>query len=60
MFFLCYNSRVKSKRKAGQAMLEYMLVFAALLGLTAVMGYFLTAARTQSARTETLVRSDYP
>lgn len=46
--------------RAGQAMLEYVLAFAALLVVIAVMGYAVAAALKAEARTERLVKSDYP
>ena len=46
--------------KAGQAMLEYVLVFVALIGVVWALTYFVTAARRESQRTAELVTSDYP
>lgn len=41
-------------------MLEYVLVFAALLGLTAVLSLFLYAAKAHANRSVELVAADYP
>ena len=47
-------------RRSGQAMLEYVMVFVALLGLVAVLSLLLYAVKIQSNRTIDLVGSDYP
>lgn len=41
-------------------MVEYVLVFATLLGVIAVSGFLLTAVVRTVERTENLVGSDYP
>lgn len=41
-------------------MLEYILAFSALLAVVAAMGYLVSAAKRNVARTEHLVSSDYP
>lgn len=41
-------------------MVEYILVFAALLGVIAVSGFLLSAVKSTLVRTERLVGSDYP
>jgi len=46
--------------RRGQAMLEYVLAFAALLVVVGVMGSVIVAAQRQSARATGLVRADYP
>ncbi|MCL1920900.1 MAG: hypothetical protein FWG50_07450 [Kiritimatiellaeota bacterium] len=46
--------------RSGQAMLEYVVVFVALLGLVSVMAVCLYAVRQQANRTLVLVGSDYP
>ena len=51
---------MKHRSRNGQAMLEYVLAFAALLGVIAVTGYLLTASKYSVERTERLVGSDYP
>lgn len=47
-------------KSSGQAMLEYVLVLAALLIVFTAMGYLVAAAKAKSARTTELVRSEYP
>ena len=46
--------------RSGQAALEYVLVFAAMLMVVAVLALFLYAVRQQSNRTLDLVASEYP
>jgi len=46
--------------RSGQAMLEYVVVFMALLALASVMALCLYAVRQQANRTLILVGSDYP
>lgn len=46
--------------RAGQAALEYILVFAALLGVYFAIRVFARAARQSATRTTTLVTSEYP
>jgi hypothetical protein len=41
-------------------MLEYVVVFAAMLAVVAVLALFLYAVRQQSNRTLDLVASEYP
>lgn len=41
-------------------MLEYILAFVALLAVVGIMGWVVSAAYMSSARTERLVKSDYP
>lgn len=41
-------------------MVEYILVFAALLGVIGVSWYLLSASKQSVVRTERLVGSDYP
>ena len=47
-------------RRRGQAALEYILVFVALLGLVFALGFLVRAARSSSERTATLVGAEYP
>ncbi len=47
-------------RKSGQAMLEYVLVFAALMAVTWALATFAVAAQKEARRTAELVTSDYP
>jgi uncharacterized protein (UPF0333 family) len=51
---------MKSRARRGQAMLEYVLAFCALLVVVGAMTYLLSAARKSVVRTESLVSSDYP
>ena len=46
--------------KAGQVMLEYVLVFLVLFGVVAALALFAKAARKEAVRTAELVTSDYP
>ena len=50
-------------KKAGQAMVEYIIVFAVLLGVIGALMCFVRAAKSSkssAARTTTLVTCDYP
>ena len=47
-------------RKAGQATLEYLLVFMALLVIVIVLWQFVKATRRAARQTTELVTSDYP
>jgi len=46
------------RRRQGQAVVEYVIVLACLLGLVAVFGWFLGAADRYAERTSTLMSSD--
>ena len=46
--------------KAGQAMVEYIIVFAVLLGVVSALTCFVRAAKSSAARTTTLVTCEYP
>ena len=46
--------------RAGQTLVEYAIVFAALLGVAAVLTCLLSAAKRDSVRTSALVGSEYP
>ena len=46
--------------RSGQAMIEYVIVFVAMLGVVAVLALFLYAVRLQSNRALDLVASEYP
>ena len=54
------SQRKHGQEAAGQAMVEYVIVFAALLSLVAVMALCLYAVRQQSNRALDLVASEYP
>ena len=62
MFNAGHSKRVRpdGRGKRGQAMLEYVLVFAALLALSAVCALCIYAVRQQSNRSLDLVASEYP
>jgi len=51
---------MKMRKRAGQAMVEYILVFAALFAVVTALTVFLYAARKSSNRTSALVSSEYP
>ena len=51
---------MENARRRGQAALEYILVFVALLGLVFALGFLVRAARSSSERTATLVSAEYP
>ena len=51
---------MKVRCSHGQALLEYVLALACLLGLFAAMGAVVSAAKAKSARTTDLVRAEYP
>ncbi len=48
------------KGRGGQAMTEYVIVFAALFGALATLAILLYALRQQSNRVLDLVASEYP
>ncbi len=56
----CARQRGRAAGRAGQAMVEYVVVATVLLAVVAVMALFLYALRLQSDRVLTLVASDYP
>lgn len=47
-------------RKAGQAALEYLLAFMALLAIVIALWQFVKATRRAARQTTELVTSDYP
>ena len=47
-------------KRRGQTMVEYIMVLAAMLVVSVVMWHVVVAIRNSTARTERLVRSDYP
>jgi len=53
-------SGTRRSKRAGQAMLEYVLVFIAVLGLVAVIVLFARAARRTAVDTAELVTADMP
>ena len=46
--------------KAGQTMVEYIIVFAVLMGVVTALMCFVRAAKSSAARTTTLVTCEYP
>ncbi len=48
------------KSRSGQATLEYILVFVALIAVVWALEYFVSAARRSARQTAELVTSDYP
>ena len=59
---ICYNVDVKAEKPVlrGQAMIEYILAFCALLVVISVVGHLVVAAKESSARTHRIIASDYP
>ena len=51
---------MNTSAQAGQAALEYILVFAALLGVCVALCFFARAAHGSATRTTTLVTCEYP
>jgi hypothetical protein len=60
MLNLANRTPVYENRRSGQAMLEYVIVFVAMLAVVSVLALFLYAVRQQSNRTLDLVASEYP
>jgi hypothetical protein len=54
------KGRHRSKNCSGQATVEYLVVFIALLLIVSVFALSLFAVRQQASRTLDLVGSDYP
>ena len=48
------------KARSGQAALEYILVFVALIAVVRALEYFVSAARRGAQQTAEMVTSDYP
>jgi hypothetical protein len=51
---------LRSKSRSGQTALEYVIVFAVLLGVLAAVRAFVSAARGSAERTTQLVTCEYP
>ncbi len=51
---------MKVRYRKGQAMLEYVLCFLALLVVFVAVGYLVRATKASVHRTENLISSDYP
>ncbi len=60
MLNLSNRMPVQRNRCSGQVMLEYVIVFVAMLGVVSVLALFLYSVRQQSNRTLDLVASEYP
>ena len=60
MLNLSLRTPAAGDRRSGQAMLEYVVVFVAMLAVVSVLALFLYAVRQQSNRTLDLVASEYP
>ncbi len=60
MLNLSVRTSATGDRRSGQAMLEYVIVFVAILSVVSVLALFLYAVRQQSNRTLDLVASEYP
>jgi hypothetical protein len=60
MLYLPFRLRRTGNPRSGQAALEYVLVFVAMLAVVTVLALFLYAVRQQSNRTLDLVASEYP
>ena len=56
---LCYN-KAGTGFRAGQAALEYILAFAGLLAVAAIMWGVVGASEKQSERAVRIVTSEYP
>ena len=48
------------KARSGQAALEYILVFVALIAVVWALEYFVSVVRRSAQQTAELVTSDYP
>jgi len=55
-----FGLSVPVARQSGQVMVEYVIVFAALLAVVTIMALLLYAIRQDSNRTLDLVASEYP
>ena len=60
MLNLPFRLRRSGKSRSGQAALEYVIVFVAMLAVVSILALFLYAVRQQSNRTLDLVASEYP
>ena len=54
------SSKKTRNRRSGQAMIEYVVVFVAMLGVVTVLALFLYTVKQQSNRALDLVASEYP
>jgi len=60
MINLLFRKRRNDAARSGQAAVEYLVVFVAMLAVVAILALFLYAVRQQSNRTLDLVASEYP
>ena len=60
MLNLSDRTSASGNRRSGQAMLEYVVVFVALLAVVSVLALFLYATSQQSNRTRALIAADSP
>lgn len=60
MLNLPFRKRRGTSARAGQAAVEYLVVFVAMLAVVTILALFLYAVRQQSNRTLDLVASEYP
>ena len=60
-FVLYYVPHMATRAyKTGQTAVEYVIVFAFLLGVVLALTWFVKAAKSSAARTTTLVTCEYP
>jgi len=57
---LSQRAAAGGNRRSGQVMIEYVVVFVAMLAVVTVLALFLYAVRQQSNRALDLVASEYP
>ena len=60
MVNLSNRARGSADPRSGQVMVEYVVVFVAMLAVVSIMALFLYSVRQQSNRTLDLVASEYP
>lgn len=57
---VCYNMGRSLRAKSGQALLEYVLAFAGLLIVVAILWGLVSVVVRHSVRTDNIVSSEYP
>ena len=57
---VCYNMGRSLRVKSGQALLEYVLAFAGLLIVVAILWGLVSVVARHSVRTDNIVSSEYP
>ena len=60
MSVLCYNTKCRHGVRPGQAVLEYVLAFAGLLIVVAILWGLVSVVVRHSVRTDNIVSSEYP